>query len=86
MIIRLPIPVHNELHAEIPPMRPPHLVLARVILASLASQEGTAYEVVPATTNFLWDLAEADNQLGHESYRWALHLEEQMQFLGMRET
>lgn len=85
MIIRLPIQLHNELHSEIQPIKPMSRELGVIALAHLhALDSDDAPFVVPIQADYLWYMAEADTQLGHEAFKYADHLEQQLAFLGLR--
>lgn len=87
MIIPLYIPTHNALHREIGPIQPPYRTLGLVALAHLYSLDSTdPYYVIPTQADYLWSLTEKENgQLGDEAYKYAIHLEDQIQFLGLRQ-
>lgn len=85
MIIPLPIALHNELHHEIPPIRPPHPILAKLALSKLISTPAIEpVYVIPAQADYLWRLAEEDSLTGDEAYVQARHLEDQIEFLNLR--
>lgn len=82
MIIKLPIDVHNELHQEIRPIAPPHHTLGLIALAHLRAIDSIdPYIVIPKQTDYLWRLADRDSQVGHEAFKYADHLEQQIAFL-----
>lgn len=85
MIIPLPIPLHNELHREIRPIAPPIRDLGLVALSHLQALGSTDPKfVLPLQADYLWYIAEADTQIGHEAFKYADHLEQQLAFLGLR--
>ncbi len=85
MIIRLPIGLHNELHQEIRPIPPMSRDLGLIALSHLHSLDsGDARYVAPIQADYLWYMAEADTQLGHEAFKYADHLEQQISFLNLR--
>ena len=85
MILRLPIVPHNELHEEIPPIKPPYRNLGLIELNHLHSLETVdPLVVIPWHADFLWQLAEEDSRIGHEAFKQADHLEQQIAFLGLR--
>jgi hypothetical protein len=85
MIIRLPISLHNELHQEIRPIVPMSRGLGVIALSHLHSLDSDdARYVAPIQADYLWYMAEADTQLGHEAFKYADHLEQQISFLDLR--
>lgn len=85
MIIKLPIQQHNELHREIRPLMPMSRELGVIALAHLhALDSDDAHFTAPIQADYLWYMAEADTQLGHEAFKYADHLEQQIAFIGLR--
>lgn len=78
------IPTHNRLHQEIPPIAPPSKLLATVALTHLVACEVTdGREGAILQANYLWHLAGQDTPLGDEAYKYAQHLDWQIDFLGL---
>lgn len=80
----LHVPKHNRLHQEIPPISPPSRLLATVALTHLNAcnvKDGREGAVLQA--NYLWHLAGQDTELGDEAYKYAQHLDWQIDFLGL---
>lgn len=85
MIIPLPIQLHRELHQEIKPILPPKRMLGTVALSHLHGVGSTDPGfVIPLQADYLWHIAELDTELGHEAFKYADHLEQQISFLGLR--
>jgi len=76
------IPTHNRLHQEIGPIKPPSQLLANVALNHLRSLDVTdGREGAILQADYLWGVAEQDSELGDEAYKYAQHLEWQIEFL-----
>jgi hypothetical protein len=85
MIIPMRIQDHNELHREIRPIQPMSRELGLIALAHLHAIDSTdARFTAPIQADYLWYMAEADTQLGHEAFKYADHLEQQIAFIGLR--
>jgi hypothetical protein len=85
MIIPMRIEDHNALHKEIQPIKPPFRDLGVIALAHLHALDSTDPKfVIPLQADYLWYMAEADTQLGHEAFKYADHLEQQIAFIGLR--
>ena len=80
------IPTHRSLHREIQPIQIPSHTLAIVRLAHLNTIDlKDARTAAPVHADFLWRLAEmGPGRLGDESALYAQHLEDQIEFLGLR--
>lgn len=78
------IPTHNRLHQEIPPIAPPSALLGGIALSHLMSlniEDGREGAIIQA--DYLWQVARQDSELGDEAYRYAQHLDWQIDFLGL---
>jgi hypothetical protein len=78
------IPTHNRLHQEIPPIAPPSALLGGISLTHLMSidvDDGRDGAILQA--DYLWKIAQQDTELGDEAYKYAQHLDWQIEFLGL---
>lgn len=78
------IPTHNRLHQEIGPIKPPSALLGGIALSHLNSvdiSDGREGAIIQA--DYLWKIAQQDSELGDEAYKYAQHLEWQIEFLGL---
>jgi hypothetical protein len=78
----LHIAVHNRLHDEIGPIKPPSQLLANIALNHiLAINVNDGREGALLQADYLWKIAQQDSELGDEAYKYAQHLEWQIDFL-----
>mgnify|MGYP000405514754 CR=1 FL=1 len=80
-------PIHVGAHKEIGPVAPPGRTLAIIALAhlnALGVQDGREGFVLQA--DFLWYLSNEDTRLGEEAYMQANHLEQQIEYFGLRKA
>lgn len=87
MIIPLEVSFHNQLHREIPPIKPPRHSLGLLELSNLNGLRDLPLGlVIPTHADFLHDLGEDDSLIGEEARKQAHHLESQIDFMGLRDN
>lgn len=83
MIIKLPINLHNQLHHEIPPVRPPALQVARYILDNLISVDNDCNPYTNLRTQYykLTEYYKEDLPYSEQAYDLAEHYIDQYDFI-----
>jgi len=83
MILPMRITVHDSLHKEIQPIRPPYQPLARLVLSNLLSVENNNDPLINLAnqSHFLLNLAEEDSRIGDEAFRLGSHYLDQLMFI-----
>lgn len=83
MIVKLPIGLHNRLHKEIPPVRPPALDVARYILDNLLSVDNDCNPYTNLRTQYfhLNQYANEDLPYSDQAFNLAEHYIDQYDFI-----
>ena len=74
----MPVSLHNDLHAEVEPIRPPSAFVARQALQSLDSGR---YGIMDSTRYLIDDMYALGSQYHDDATEMADHLTAQMPFL-----
>lgn len=82
IVHKLYIPTHNRLHQEIGPIKPPSEELGLIVLSHLRQLDiSDGREGALLHADHLWELSKEDSELGDEAYKYARHMEDQIEFL-----